>query len=122
MLPCGAAEARVRDGADARERERRERDLAGPAGQRHERQRDERGAHTERDAVEVGPAQEAAHDQDGGEEEQHAEDVSRTVDTRSGRRSTLERANCSSARGRSSNTMNNMIVRQRGRDAASSVR
>ncbi len=49
----GAAEARVRDRADARERERRERDLPGPADERHERQRDERGAHAEREAVEV---------------------------------------------------------------------
>ena len=40
-----AAEPRVRDRADARERERRERDLPGPTRQRDERQRDERGAH-----------------------------------------------------------------------------
>ena len=48
-----AAEPRVRDRADPRERERGERHLTGPAGERHERQRDERGAHSEREAVEV---------------------------------------------------------------------
>ena len=48
-----AAEPGVRDRADARERERRERHLSGPADERHERQRDERGAHPEREAVEV---------------------------------------------------------------------
>ena len=53
-----AAEARVRDRADAGEREPGERHLPGPADERHERHRDERGAHREREAVEVRRRQE----------------------------------------------------------------
>ncbi len=90
-MAVGAPEARVRDRADTREREGREGHLTGPSDERHQRQRDERGAHREREPVEVRRRQEHADDRHHDEQHDMPRIVSRTVETRSVRRTVLRR-------------------------------